>query len=376
MKVILPPNIIFSSYAYKEIPRIVKEYGGKVFLVTGERAFSRNFWGEDILKLLRKNKIKFFHYDKVKPEPHCALVEYGIKRAKKNRCDVVLGIGGGSVIDVSKAIAGLFNEEFNAVSEYLYGRKIETKGLPFIAVSTTAGSGSEVTKNSVLKDSVRYVKTSIRDFKLLPQVALVDPVLSLTLPKKNTLYAALDALTHAVESYVSSGSTPFTEALSFKSIELIYHNLPQALSKLKNLKLREHLSYASLMAGISFSNAGLGLAHALSHPIGALFGLPHGLVNAVLLPFIAEFNYEVCSCKFDSVTKTLLPKKGRMRFYKLLRDFNAMLNVPVKFSQLGLVLDRTTENKIVDKVKYSGTLEYNPRKVNEADIRAILKKLW
>ncbi len=376
MKIILPRDIIFSPYVYKEIPRILKEHGKKVFLVTGEHAFSKNFWGKDILNLLRKNKIKFFHYDKVKPEPHCALVEYGIESAKENRCEVILGIGGGSVIDVSKAIAGLFNEEFNSVSEYLYGRKIAAQGLPFIAVSTTSGSGSEVTKNSVLKDSVRAIKTSIRDLKLLPQTALIDPVLTLTLPKKNTLHTALDALTHAVESYVSLESSSLTEALSFKSIELIYNNLPHVLSKLKNLKLREYLSYASLMAGISFSNAGLGLAHALSHPIGVLFGLPHGLVNAVLLPHVAEFNYEVCSSKFDSVTKTLMPKKGRMKFYNLLRDFNSKLKVPLKFSQLGLILDKTAEDKIVDKVKYSGTLKCNPRRVSEEDIRVILKKAW
>ncbi|MDP8234525.1 MAG: iron-containing alcohol dehydrogenase, partial [Candidatus Saelkia tenebricola] len=306
MQIILPKETIFSPYSYKEIPRILKQYGSRVLLATGENVFLNSSWGRDILKLLKKNKIKFFLYNKIKPEPDCCAVERGIGFARRNRCDVVIGIGGGSVIDVSKAAAGLFNENFNSVSEYLYGKKINSFGIPFVAVATTSGSGSEVTKNAVLKDNAKCIKTSIRDFKLLPKVALVDPVLTLSLPKQITLHTALDALTHAVESYVSLGSNSLTEALALKSIDIIYNNLPLSLSKLKNLKLREHLSEASLMAGISFSNAGLGLAHAISHPIGALFGLSHGLVNAVLLPVVSEFNYQFSESKFNHISKCIL----------------------------------------------------------------------
>ncbi len=375
--ILLPQDIIFASYSYKNIPAIIKKYGSKVLLVTGQSSLRKSFWGKELIKLLKRKKIRFYLYDGVCPEPDSETVEKGITFARSKKCDLVLGVGGGSVLDVAKTIAGLYNEKFKYVSEYLYGKEIKTKGLLFIAVPTTAGTGSEVTKNAVLEDRKKGVKTSIRSLNLLPHVALVDPALTLTLPRSVTLYSALDALTHAVEAYVSKEANFITAKLSLEAIELIYRNLPRCLKNNKDIKAREAMSFASLISGVSFSNAGLGLAHALSHPIGVLYKIPHGLINAILLPWVVKYNSKCSLAKFRNIVRLLVPEnKTKITFYELLRKLNRKLNIASSFKELGLELDARRKEEIIRKVKYSGSLKYNPREVSEKDIRIILEGLW
>ena len=213
----------------------------------------------------------------------------GIKIARKKKSDVVIGLGGGSAMDAAKAIASLARQS-GTIWEYHSGKKIEKEGLPFVAIPTTAWTGAEITNNSVLTDRKVSLKKSIRSPYMIARVALVDPDLTLFLPSQVTAYTGMDAFTQALESYVTRTSNPITDTLALQAIEIIFQNLPQAVANGKDAETRGKMALGSLLSAMAFSNSGLGAVHGLAHPIGARFGVPHGLACAILLPHVIGFN--------------------------------------------------------------------------------------
>lgn len=370
---VIPPKLIFGNGTIEEAPKEVSLLGRKCLLVTGKEAMRKTNVTNRLLNGLNKEGIETILFDGVEEDPSYETVMEGLKLAKEKGCVILIGLGGGSALDCAKAIAGVFNEQFSSLEEFEAGRPITKAGLPFIAIPTTSGSGSEVTKNSVLTNKKRKIKKSLRSPYFVASVAIIDPSLTLTLTPKLTAACGMDALTHAVEAYVSTGASPYTDALALKAIELIGKNLKRAYNYSDDLTARSNMSWASLLAGMAFSNAGLGAVHALAHPVGIRHNISHGLANAVLLPYVMEFNLSCCQEKFTKIALALAedtkpePEKAIAAVNELRRD----LNIPDKLSELGI--EESDLKIMVEDTKESASIKTNPYPTTDEDLWEILK---
>ena len=281
-------------------------------------------------------------------------------------CDLVVEAGGGSAIDVGKAAAALAGEEL-PTGDYQRGRQITSPGLPHIAVATTSGTGSEVTKNSVLTDRDRQLKQSIRADGVMPRVSFTDAELTLSCPPHVTAASGMDALAQAIESFFSVHAVPTTEALSLGAVELIVPSLEVAVAEGDNIGARAALAEGSFMAGLALASARLGAVHGMAHPIGLFYELPHGVVCAALLPPVLKRNAEAAPEKHDRLRKTI--GKDPLECVQDLRD---VLNLP---RVLGRLPDDESMAVILDYTLKSGSSRANPAPVTEDYVRAVLTEV-
>jgi alcohol dehydrogenase len=243
-------------------------------------------------------------YTGVQPEPEIAIVEECKGMFLEGNHDGVIAIGGGSAIDIAKAVSAYAKINDNLKS--LFGTDlVPEKGYPIIAIPTTAGTGSEVTNISILSDKEEQLKKGIVSDFILPDVAIVAPEMTITMPKSVTAASGIDALVHAIEAYISVSASPITDALAIHAIKLISTNLPKAYANPDNIQAREQMATASLMAGMAFGNAGVGAVHALAYPLGGRFHIPHGVSNALLLPYVMEWNKISCLDRFRDIAVAL-----------------------------------------------------------------------
>ncbi|NPV53530.1 MAG: iron-containing alcohol dehydrogenase [Firmicutes bacterium] len=374
-------RIIYGRGSISQLSGEAARLGRKALLVTGMSSLKRLGVLDKVISPLQCKGVEVVLFNKVEAEPSIRTVELGIEEARRHHCDLVISIGGGSAIDVGKVVAGLVMAP-GSVKEYFLGeREIVEKGLPFIAIPTTAGTGAEVTMNSVLTDPEELVKQSIRSPFLLADVALVDPELTLTLPPHITAYSGMDALTQAIEGFTSKGAGPVTDALALRAAELIGRNLLRAYEVPGDIEAREALATGSLMAGMAFASARLGAVHGLAHPIGVRYHKPHGLVCAVLLPGVMRFNLPVVTGKYAEVAAALgageagtasaagIPAEAGIRFIEHLLD---RLGIPRKLSGIGLVEEDIA--KIAEEALPSGSTKANPRDVTHEDLVNILRQ--
>ncbi|OIP89013.1 MAG: alcohol dehydrogenase [Syntrophobacterales bacterium CG_4_8_14_3_um_filter_58_8] len=260
--------------------------------------------GERLSGLLDQAKIGFVLYDKAVPEPPLELADEGAKLAIRKRCDGVVGIGGGSAMDLAKAIAVLAANKGKA-EDYLGLNKVPGPGLPKIMVPTTAGTGSEVTFTAVFIRKKLKKKEGMNSPYLYPELALLDPELTLTLPPHPTAATGVDALCHAIESYTSINASPMSELLSLEAIRLISDNLRTAVHDGTNLEAREAMLLGSLYAGLGLANAGVTAVHSLSYPLGGKYGISHGLANTIMLPRVMAFNLSGAQEKFVDIAEIM-----------------------------------------------------------------------
>jgi alcohol dehydrogenase len=261
-------------------------------------------FGEKISGLLEKAKISFVLYDKAVPEPPIELADEGAKLALKKKCDGVVGIGGGSAMDLAKAIAVLAANKGKA-EDYLGLNKVPGPGLPKIMVPTTAGTGSEVTFTAVFIRKKLKKKEGMNSPYLYPDLALLDPELTLTLPPHPTAATGIDALCHAIESYTSINASPMSEMMSLEAIRLIFENLRTAVHDGTNIEAREAMLLGSLYAGLGLANAGVTAVHSLSYPLGGKYGISHGLANTIMLPRVMAFNLPGAQEKFVDIAEIM-----------------------------------------------------------------------
>ena len=372
-----PAKIIFKQNSINNLPKEIKNLGKKVMVVSGRTGLRRAGITTRIEEKLNNEQINFVLYEQVEPEPSIETVDNGIKLGKKGSIDCVVGIGGGSVLDVSKAIAGMIPQDIESVREQV-GRQLKKPGVPFIAIPTTAGTGSEITKNSVIIDRQREVKESIlRDPLLLAKTVIIDPLLTLSMPPKSTASSGMDALTQAIECYVSRTTNVFSNILAIKAIQIISKNLKIAYKNGKNIQAREKMAFGSLLSALAFSNGGLGAVHGLAHPLGYLFNISHGIICALLLPHVMEFNREVKVDEFAKIGENLDPKLIKMSKQskinggiQYIRGLLSELNLPTRLSELGI------EVKDIDNiVRRTGgsSLQKNPRETNKELLKELLK---
>jgi alcohol dehydrogenase class IV len=298
-------KIIFGNGSFDILGDHIRDMKASRPLVVLDRNLSKTGFKERIANTCGKNGLKATIFDKqVEAEPRLEVADDGAKAARKGKCDIVVGIGGGSAMDVAKAIAVLTANNGSAV-DYLGLNKVPGPGLPTIMVPTTAGTGSEVTFTAVFVRQDLKKKEGMNSPYLYPDLALLDPVLTLTLPPVSTASTGIDALCHAIESFTSVNASPMSEMFSLDAIQLISENLRTCVHDGGNLEAREKVLLGSLYAGLGLANAGVGAVHSLSYPLGGKYGVSHGLANTVMLPHVMYFNLPGALEKFTIIAEAM-----------------------------------------------------------------------
>ncbi len=349
----------------------------KVLLVTDAMLVELGVIDKIKAKLTECN-IDFIIYDGIKPDPTNDQVEEGFRLLKENHCEAVLVVGGGSPIDASKVISALSTNHI-PIQKMAGWFKLKHPCLPLYAIPTTAGSGSEVTIAAVVSDPVSFKKSSIVDPKLVPVMAALDGTLMTGIPPAITAATGMDALTHAIEAYISLHATPETDQDALAAIQLIIKNLPKAFSDGGDLTARENMALASCYAGMAFTKANVGYVHAISHNFGAYYHTPHGLANAIALPYILEYSKDACSDRLAQLAKACnLPIDNRSTleqaeaFIKHIREMNKALNIPSKLADLKREDIPGIAKSALEEAHYTFPV---PKYMNQSTCEAILHKM-
>lgn len=379
------PKIYFGAGKFTGLDKIISEVGKTVLIVTGVHSFKSSGKWDVLIKALKDKSIKYFHFS-VKGEPSPDSIDRAVSEFRRKDIDVVLAIGGGSAIDTGKAISAMLLQN-TSVIDYLegVGREISHNGIkvPFIAVPTTSGTGSEATKNAVLsRVGPDGFKRSLRHNNFVSDVAVVDPELMLSCPPGITAACGMDAFTQLLESYVSSQSTPLTDALVISGLEYLKDNLPLACSTGANdTKVRTAMAYASLISGIALANAGLGIVHGLASAIGGFFNIPHGVICGTLVGSVTEVTINrlkkgndpenIALKKYAKIGRLLSGSGSKDINYccelliKKIGEWAKILKIPV-LSEYGIQISDI--NRIVEKTRNKN----NPVKLDKNEIKKIL----
>lgn len=287
----LPTTNYFGRGSVKVVGEKAKLLGGTKVLVVTDGFLSQLSGGpvEHVLELLKAEGIESVIYDKVEPNPKDTNVSDGLKIYQEEKCDMIITVGGGSPHDCGKGI-GIAATHEGDLYDYAGIDTLKNPLPPIIAVNTTAGTASEITRHAVITNTKLKIKYVIVSWRNTPLVSINDPLLMLGKPAALTAATGMDALTHAVESYITLGANPVTDAAAIQAMKLISNNLRQVVANGQNIEARENMAHASLLAGMAFNNSGLGYVHAMAHQLGGLYDMPHGVANAVLLPHVARYN--------------------------------------------------------------------------------------
>jgi alcohol dehydrogenase class IV len=320
-------------------------------------------------------------YTGVKPEPEIAIVEECTVMFREGNYDGIIAVGGGSAIDIGKCVSAFAS--FEGSIEELFGTDlVPQKGVPVIAIPTTAGTGSEVTNIAILSDKEAQLKKGIVSDYLLPDVAIVTPEMTLTMPKSVTAASGIDALVHAIEAYISVNASPITDALAVGAMKLIAVNLPKAYANPDNLKARENMATASLMAGMSFGNAGVGAVHALAYPLGGRYHIAHGVSNALLLTYVMEWNKISCLERFRDIAEALGENVTGLTDHEAadiavdaMRRLCDAVNIPKGLRTFN-VPEEDIPSMAEDASKIERLLKNNPRKFSVDEIEKIYRSAY
>lgn len=299
---IVAKDTVIGENSLEECSQKLKIFGKKALIVTGKVVSKLNM-ADRLKKVLQLCCTEYFIFDEITGEPTVDMINSGVKAFKENHCDFIIGFGGGSPLDSAKAIAAM-SVLGGEISDYM-GKEIDGKFPPFVLIPTTSGTGSETTKFTIITDTEKNVKMLLKGNKLLPDLAILDYTFSLTSPKGITAATGMDALTHAVEAYTSVKANPITDEFALSAIKKIFKYLPIAYENPTDKKAREEMALASYEAGICINNSSVTVVHGMSRPIGALFHVPHGISNAMLisecLKYVCDGNYE----KFGNIGRAI-----------------------------------------------------------------------
>ena len=296
---------------------------------------------DKVISILDENEIQYELFSDVKPNPTISNVKKGLKICKKYHCDYIIAIGGGSVIDTAKAIGIVTNNpEFKDIKSLVGLADTKNRSLPIIALPTTAGTAAEVTINYVITDEEAVVKLVCVDPNDIPVLSIIDTELMAGMPASTAAATGLDALTHAMEGYITKGSWEMSDTFHLKAMNLIYHNLEKAVNKDRDAM--DAMALAQYVAGMGFSNVGLGIVHSMAHQLGAVYDTPHGVANALLLPYILEYNGKVCPDRFRDMAKEFdLDVEGLsdndvvLKVADAVRQLAIRLNIPQHIREVG-----------------------------------------
>lgn len=372
------PEIIWGLGSLNQVGESALRLGAtKVFLVS-DRGVLQSGWVDKVISYLKMVKLDYQVWAGLTTNPKDSEVSAGTEEYRASGCDAIVAVGGGSPIDVAKAIAILATNG-GEIQDYEGVNKITRPLPPLVIVPTTAGSGSEVSQFAIIVDKKRKAKMAIISKSLVPDIAIVDPLLLQTKSARLTAATGVDALSHAIESYVSLAATQLTDVYALNAIKLIAHNLRESVACSTNLEAKSGMAMASLQAGLAFSNAILGVTHAMTHQIDALLDLHHGETNAVLLPYVMEFNSIACAQKYSHVAEAFgvnlaglnkwdAAERAVHEVRRMVRD----IGIPENLSEVGLseeIIPGLSENALRD-----ACLITNPRDCSQEDIAAIYRR--
>jgi len=376
-----PPVISTGPGAAKEAGAHARRLGKKALIVTDSNLEKIGLLA-DVKASLDAAGVGYAVYDRVVMEPVVEYVDDGLRAFREAGADVVVAVGGGSPIDTGKAIASLSRNP-GEISDYMGANRIAKPSAPLIAIPTTAGTGSEVTPFTIITNTATDVKMLISSPHLLPAVALVDPLMTLKMPRGITAATGLDALTHAIEAYVSVKAQPLTDTFALQAVRLISGNLRRAWSHPDDLEARSSVLMGALQAGLAFANSSVALVHGMARPIGAYFHVAHGVSNAVLLPTVIEFSVPGDPRRYADIAEAMGEETGGLstadaaqRTVDAVKRLNADLQIP---SLRGLGIDVAKFEAVVSKMAVdaiaSGSPGNNPRKATPEEIVALYRKV-
>ena len=369
-----PERLLFGWGSVGKTGEEALRYGTKALIVSGKTSSRASGALDAVCASLKSAGISVTLFCEVESDPSVHTVTVGATRARDSGADIVIALGGGSPLDAAKAISVMATHSGNIVD---YEKTALTrKGIPVIAIPTTAGTGSEVTKFVVITDTDRKVKMLISSPFLIPRVALLDPQLTLSIPPAFTAGPGMDALTHAIEAFQSSLAAPTTDVFALSAIRLIGGNLVKATLNGANVEARTAMLLGQMHAGLAFGNASVALVHAMSRPLGAHFGIPHGQANAILLPWVMEYNRPACPEKFVRIAEALgcdvqgLPLKEASRLaVTTVREIYADTELPLTLAELGIPAEALPQ--LAQDASQSGSVLFNPRKPTLSEIEQL-----
>lgn len=372
-------DIVFGCGSASALPEVLTQYQAKNVMVVYDAGVKAAGISEKVLGFIEKAGVNTVIFDKVMPNPTNELVEEAAVIAKDAGIDVFVAVGGGSSIDLAKAINILMTNP-GPIGNYGGIGMVKNNVLPLIAIPTTAGTSSEITNVSALIDTEKVCKYVVIDDKIVPSKVIIDPEFTRTMPVSVTAATGMDAITHAVESYISNMATPLTQYNSVKGLQILHENLPKVVANGDDMDGREQMMLGCIITGFGFSNANLGLVHGIAHTLSAHFHLPHGMANACVLPYVMEFNAESCPDQMVELAKAIgLETSGNVDADKYLlagelKKLIGLLGIKT-LSQQGI--EKKDFEMLAEDVLKEPVLNFNPRQgITKEQILDILEKAY
>ncbi|WP_343596348.1 iron-containing alcohol dehydrogenase [Acinetobacter sp.] len=381
--ILLPRVMQVGAHSRKNIPEILKSLGCHKPLIITDKIMVKLGYIKDIQNILLDSGISSNYFDDTIPEPTSGSIEAGVRHIREHQYDSIIAVGGGSPIDSAKAMS-ILGKHGGHIRDYRFPRQVTEQGLPIIAVPTTAGTGSEATRFTIITDDESNEKMLCVGIGFMPVAAIIDYELTLSLPARTTADTGIDALTHAIEAYVSKKSNLYSDTQALAAMQLIGPNLKKVYFNPEDKTAREAMMLGATLAGIAFNNASVALVHGMSRPIGAFFHVPHGLSNAMLLPMITEYSipnapekYADCARAIGIATQEDTLDVANNKLIDALKDINQSLQVPT-LAEFGV--DKAEFDAIVETMAQqalaSGSPNNNPRVPTIAEMVNLYQQLW
>jgi len=376
------PVVVYGLDASRRTGEYSVNFGKKALMVTDNNLDKIGLL-DGIKRSLTDARIDFVIFDKVTTEPLMEYVEEGLRVLKKNSCDLLISVGGGSCMDTAKGISILASNP-GRLPDFEGMNRVKNPGIPHVAIPTTAGTGSEVTPSAVIADSERNVKMLIMSPHLGTKIALVDPFLTVPMPQSITASTGMDALTHAIEGYISVKAHTITDTLNLHAIQLISENLPQAWADGTNIQARTNMMIGALEAGMGFCNSSVALVHGMARPLGAYFHIPHGIANAALLPTVMEFTIwgnprkyaEIAEAMGENTEGLSVMDSAYVAVGAVKRLTDGLKIPPLR----GLGISQDKFDKVVEQMSndalVGGSAGFNPRKATSEEILELYRKAY
>ena len=357
----------------------IKALGGSKVLLVTDKGIVATGIASQVQQQIEDTDIEVVLFDGTQPNPTDLNVHDGLKLYQKNHCDSIVSLGGGSSHDCAKGI-GIVAANGGNIRDYEGLDKSAKTMPPFVAINTTAGTGSEVTRFCIITDTDRHVKMAIVDWRVTPTVSINDPLLMVGMPPSLTAATGMDALTHAVEAYVSTAATPVTDAAALAAIKLISENLRNAVANGQNMQARDNMAYAAFLAGTAFNNASLGYVHAMAHQLGGFYDLPHGVCNAILLPHVERHNIisnpqrfaDIALAMEENIDEGLSIRAAADVAIESIKRLSADVGIPSGLKELG-VKEEDLEVMSLNAMKDACALT-NPRKLKLAEVIELYRR--
>ena len=374
------PEVIIGENASKLVGQYLKNYGARKAMITTDINVSRQDWFLNILNSIEEADIPFIIFDEITPNPKDFEAMLGAELFLAENCDIIVAIGGGSVIDCAKCIS-IVSTNGGHILDYIGVDEIRLPGPPLLCVPTTSGAAADVSQFAIITDSVSHIKKAIISKKVVPDLALIDPIPLMTMSPYITACTGMDALTHAIEAFVSNSASPITDVHALKAISMAFEYLPHAVKEDKAVETMYGMLLASMHAGFAFSNASLGAVHALAHSLGGSLDLPHGECNSILLEKIIPLNWESATDKYTLIAKEIGIDTLNQSGDEVLKDLIFRISaLRIEIDIPDHIVLENVERKLLENMSYSALddpcMITNPRSLTYDEVMRIYEQLF